>query len=53
MLTLVKRYNIINEWYKKAEHYISLASNSLSIFQDCEEKNILKNLTAFSIKRKF
>ena len=53
VLTLVKKYNIINECYKKAEHYISLASNSLSIFQDCEEKNILKNLTAFSINRKF
>ena len=53
VLTLVKKYNIINECYKKAEHYISLASNSLSIFQDCEEKTILKNLTAFSINRKF
>ena len=53
VLKLVKKYNIINECYKKAEHYISLASNSLSIFQDCEEKTILKNLTAFSINRKF
>ena len=53
VLTLVKKYNIINECYKKAEHYISLASNSLSIFQDCEEKTILKNLTSFSINRKF
>ena len=53
VLKLVKKYNIINECYKKAEHYISLASNSLSIFQDCEEKTILKNLTSFSINRKF
>ena len=53
VLKMVKKYNIINECYKKAEHYISLASNSLSIFQDCEEKTILKNLTAFSINRKF
>ena len=50
---LVKKYDIIKDCYKKAEHYISLASNSLSIFEDCEEKIILKNLTSFSINRKF
>ena len=53
VLKLVKKYNIIKDCYKKAEHYISLASNSLSIFEDCEEKIILKNLTSFSINRKF
>ena len=53
VLKLVKKYNIIKDCYKKAEHYISLASSSLSIFRDCEEKIILKNLTSFSINRKF
>tara|TARA_B100000989_G_scaffold216800_1_gene165129 strand:- start:1224 stop:2237 length:1014 start_codon:yes stop_codon:yes gene_type:complete len=53
VLNLVKKYEIIRECYKKADHYINLASNSLSIFQDCEEKRILKNLTSFSINRKY
>ena len=41
VLNLVKKYEIVRECYKKADHYINLASNSLSIFQDCEEKKIL------------
>ncbi len=52
-LLLIKKYNIINECYKKAQHYINLASNSLSVFNDCEEKSILVNLTSFSISRNF
>ena len=52
-LSLIKRYNIINACYQKAQHYINLASNSLSVFDDCEEKNILENLTSFSISRNF
>ena len=52
-LSLIKRYNIINECYQKAQHYINLASNSLSVFNDCEEKNILENLTSFSLSRNF
>ena len=53
ILSLIKKYNIIKECYKKADHFINLASNSLSIFNDSLEKNILKNLTSFSIKRSF
>ena len=53
VLALIKNHNIINECYKKAEHYINLASNSLNIFQNSNEKNILKNLTTFSLERNF
>ena len=53
VLDLIKKNNIINECYKKAEHYINLASNSLSVFEESDEKNILKNLTSFSIERNF
>ncbi len=53
VLELIKHYNIINECYKKAEHYISLASNSLNIFQNSNEKDILRNLTTFSLERNF
>ena len=52
-LSLIKRYNIINSCYQKAQHYINLASNSLSVFNECEEKNILESLTSFSLSRNF
>ena len=53
ILLLIKKYNIINDCYKKAEHFISLASNSLGIFPETKYKNILKNLTSFSLSRNF
>ncbi len=53
VLELMKNKNIINECYKKAEHYINLASNSLNIFQNSNEKDILRNLTTFSLERNF
>ena len=52
-LSLIKKYNIIKACYQKAQHYINLASNSLSVFKDCEEKNILDSLTSFSLSRNF
>ena len=52
-LELIKKYNIINECYKKAEHFINLASNSLTVFKDSDEKKILENLTSFSLERTF
>ena len=51
--SLIKKYNVIKGCYQKAEHYINLASNSLSLFNDCEEKSILENLTSFSLARNF
>jgi len=52
-ISLIKKYGIIKECYQKAQHYINLASNSLSIFNDSDEKSILKNLTSFSLERNF
>jgi len=52
-LSLIKKYDVIKACYKKAEHYINLASNALSLFKDSEEKNILENLTSFSLARNF
>ena len=52
-ISLIKKYNVINACYQKAQHYINLASNSLSVFNDCEEKNILESLTSFSLSRNF
>ena len=53
VMSLIKKYDVIKSCYQKAYHYINLASNSLSVFDNCEEKNILDNLTSFSLSRDF
>ena len=53
VLVLIKKYNVINECYKKAEYFINLASNSLNIFKESKEKEMLKSLTYFSLERAF
>ena len=52
-LELILKYKTINQCYKKAEHFINLASNSLSIFSDSKERKVLENLTTFSLERSF
>jgi octaprenyl-diphosphate synthase len=53
VISLIKKNKIIEECYQKAQHYINLASNSLTVFADCKEKSILKSLTSFSLARDF
>ena len=53
VLILIKHYNVISDCYEKAEYFINLASNSLSIFDESKEKEILKNLTSFSLERSY
>ena len=53
VISLIKKYKIIEECYQKAQHYINLASNSLTVFKDSKEKEIFKNLTSFSLTRNF
>ena len=53
ILSMIKKYNIILDCYNKAEYFINLASNSLSVFEESKEKNIFKNLTSFSLERTF
>ena len=44
ILGLIKKYDIINDCYLKAEYFIGLSSNSLSIFPDTKKKKkFLKN----------
>ena len=52
-LNLIKKNNIISECYKKADYFINLASNSLSVFEESKEKIILEKLTSFSLERNF
>ena len=53
VISLIKKYKVIVECYQKAQHYINLASNSLTVFKDSKEKEIFKNLTSFSLTRNF
>tara|TARA_B100002051_G_scaffold68266_1_gene64767 strand:- start:633 stop:1646 length:1014 start_codon:yes stop_codon:yes gene_type:complete len=53
VLLMIKKHNVIFECYKKAEHFINLASNSLSIFEETKEKEMLQRLTSFSLERNF
>ena len=53
IISLIKKYKIIEECYEKAQHYIKLASNSLTVFKDSKEKEILEKLTSFSLTRNF
>ena len=53
ILDLISKYKTISQCYKKAEHFINLASNSLSVFKDTKEKKNLENLTTFSLERSF
>ncbi len=53
VISLIKKYKVIEECYLKAQHYINLASNSLTVFKDSKEKEIFKNLTSFSLTRNF
>jgi octaprenyl-diphosphate synthase len=53
VISLIKKYKVVDECYQKAQHYINLASNSLTVFKDSKEKEIFKNLTSFSLTRNF
>ena len=44
---------IIQECYQKAQHYINLASNSLSIFSDSKEKKYFKKFNIIQFNKKF
>ena len=53
VLEMIHKYKVINDCFKKAEYFINFASNSLNVFEDSKEKDILKNLTYFSLERSF
>ena len=53
VLSMNRKYDIISDCYTKAEYFINLASNALSIFDESKEKDILQNLTSFSLERTF
>ena len=52
-LALINKYKAVETSFKRAEHFVNVSYDSLGIFQYCEEKKILQNLTDFSLNRSF
>ena len=52
-LALINKYKALQESFKRAEHFVNVSYNSLGIFQYSEEKEILQNLTEFSLNRSY
>jgi len=50
---LIKKYNSIDSCFKRAEHFVNISYNALSIFNSSKEKSVLQNLTSFSLERSF
>ena len=50
---LIKKYNSIDSCFKRAEHFVNISYNALSIFNYSKEKSVLQNLTSFSLERSF
>ena len=53
MQILLKKYDCIPDCFKRAEHFVNISYNALSIFNPSKEKSILQNLTSFSLERVF
>ena len=53
MQSLIKKYDSISDCFKRAEHFVNISYNALSIFNPSKEKTILQNLTSFSLERSF
>jgi len=52
-LTLINKYKAVQASFKRAEYFVNVSYEALEIFKDSEEKNILQNLTGFSLNRSF
>ena len=50
-LNLIKKYNIIEDCYKKARYFSTMAIDSLGIFEESFEKRILTKIANFTIER--
>jgi len=53
MQSLIKKYDSISDCFKRAEHFVNISYNALSIFNPSKEKSVLQNLTSFSLERSF
>ena len=52
-LALIYKYKAVEATFKKAEYFVNVSYDSLAIFPESEDKNILQNLSSFSLNRSF
>ncbi len=52
-LALINKYKAVQESIKRAEYFVNLSRDALSIFEENQNKNVLQNLTSFSLNRSF
>ena len=52
-LSLINKYKAVEVSFKRAEYFVNVSYDALGIFQYSEEKNVLQNLTEFSLNRSF
>ena len=52
-LALINKYKAIQASFKRAEYFVNVSCDALGIFQHTEEREILQNLTEFSLNRSF
>ena len=52
-LKLINKYRAIETTFKRAEYFVNVSYDALGIFHDSNEKNVLQNLTGFSLNRTF
>ena len=52
-LKLIKKYNALDTTFKRAEYFVNVSYDALGIFENSEEKNVLQNLTSFSLNRSY
>jgi len=53
VLKLIKKYNALETTFKRAEYFVNVSCDALGIFENCEAKKVLQNLTGFSLNRSY
>ena len=53
ILALINKYKAVETSFKRAEYFVNVSCDALGIFQSSKEKEILQNLTEFSLNRSF
>ena len=52
-LALINKYKAVQASFKRAEYFVNVSYDALGIFQHSKEKEVLQNLTGFSLNRSF
>ena len=52
-LSLINKYKAIQASFKRAEYFVNVSHDALGIFDYSKEKEVLENLTSFSLNRSF